>query len=68
MLTHLEIILLGILWIIVGCWICYKRNWYQYYSSLDDQVVNCSFGILFAPANLVIVFFKIFILNGWPDK
>jgi len=35
-MTALEIFLSIVLWIIIGLWISYKRNWYQDYKDLND--------------------------------
>ena len=56
------IILLSILYIIIGLWICFKRDWYKHYI---DQGGVCTAAVIFMPINLLIVFFKEFLINKW---
>lgn len=67
-MTALEIILLIILWVIIGTWISYKRNWYkgEYCPSDKDECILMN--IVFAPLVLIIVLFKYFILGTWNEK
>lgn len=69
-MTLLEIILLGILWIAVGCYICFKRDWYPQKNTMDDAPAEliCTCAIAFAPINLVIVLFKLFFIYKWTNN
>jgi hypothetical protein len=58
-------ILIAILWIITGTWICYKRNWYR--SEGRDDEIGCAIAIVAAPINLLVVFFRVFIISSWDN-
>lgn len=64
-MTGLEIILIIILWIITGLFICSKRKWY--FDQGADQMFVCAMATLFAPINLIVTFFKIYLINKWED-
>lgn len=68
-MTILEIIQLIIIWLAVGTFICYKRNWYpaQGMDDMPSEVV-CFFAVLFAPINLAIVLFRIFFIDKWNNN
>lgn len=55
-----------IIWLILGLFICYKRNWYE--ADEIDPTFTCIIAIVFAPINFIVVFFKLFFLNKWEDK
>lgn len=58
-----------IIWVILGLFICYKRNWYEAYSNIEiEPTFACFMAIVFAPINFIVVFFKLFFLNKWEDK
>lgn len=61
-MTPLEIILTAIIWIIVGCWISYKKNWYMddYYNREENIFTN----IVLAPFVLFIVILKKYFINS----
>jgi surface polysaccharide O-acyltransferase-like enzyme len=57
-----------LLWVIVGVWICYKRNWYEHINSYnEDTTANfvCGCTIVFAPISLLLALFDVFIKNNW---
>ena len=60
-------LLIAILWVVLGVFICYKRNWYKHLNSDDDltPVLAVVISILLTPVNFLIVFFKLFFLNKW---
>jgi hypothetical protein len=70
-MTTLEIWLILILWVIIGCFICYKRDWYDSY---DKQVDGppARFVIIVAivlmPINFLLVFFQRFFLDPWDNS
>jgi hypothetical protein len=66
-LTILDMVLIGIIWIILGCWIGYKREWYGYAMS-DEQSMRVIGGIIFAPINLIVVIFRIMIMEKWDNQ
>lgn len=63
-MTVLEIILIIVLWVITGLFICFKRGWYHLE---DDYTFLCAIATVFAPINLVITFFKIYLINKWEE-
>jgi len=69
-MTPLEIVLLILLWIFVGAFICHKRNWYKHrannYDDKEDAFIFCTF--VFAPIALIIALFREFILDDWNNK
>jgi hypothetical protein len=66
-MTPLELILIAIIWVFVGCFICHKRNWYQHkFNSKENEDVM--FTIALAPIALLISLFKEFILDSWNNK
>jgi len=69
-MTNLEIILTAIIYIIVGLWICWKRNWYKdrfNYTGLNDGSICIVFALLFMPINLLIIFIDEFLLRKWDN-
>ncbi len=58
----LNIILIAILWIIVGVWICWKRDWYW---DWEMNHVLCIIVIILAPINLLLTIFSEYILEKW---
>lgn len=58
----------GLVWIVVGIWVAWKRGWYKYLDRNNDEgeaeiAVLCS--IVFAPLNLFIAFWREFITRKW---
>jgi len=70
-MSNIEISLFIILYIIIGVWICYKRDWYYGTThSFDELIIQTSsvcviYGIILMPLNLIVVFFREFILRRW---
>lgn len=58
-------ILIAILWVIVGFWIAYKRNWYKYAG--DDQRFIIWATVIFAPISLIIAFFSVMVIGKWQN-
>lgn len=50
------------LWIIIGAWICYKRDWYESSEAPGLWIVVAT---VFMPINFLIIFFQMFILDKW---
>lgn len=66
-MTTLEIILIIIVWVFVGCFICTKRNWYKN-EGVNDFVIFCIGSIVLAPIALIIAIFKQFIIAKWYNE
>lgn len=66
-MTSLEVVFLIIIWVIVGCFISYKRKWYPEQELIieDRRVFFILANIVFAPLCLAIALFKEFILDDW---
>ena len=65
-MTALEIILIIVLYISLGMWICQKREWYDHQCNNDgDKAVINIFAIILTPLNILVVFVKEFIIRGW---
>jgi len=62
-MTALETIFIAIFWVILGLFICYKRNWYV--NEGADQNSACLYSVLFAPFNFILTFFKVYLINKW---
>ena len=62
-MTTLETIFIIIDWIILGLFICYKRNWYV--DEGEEQVLTCVFAIVFAPINFLLTFVKLYCIDSW---
>lgn len=71
-MTALEIFLTIVLWIIIGLWISYKRNWYQESSFPDEIDVTAGILILincvFMPIVFMWTFFKEYLNDEWDIK
>lgn len=64
-MTTLEIILIIIVWINLGLFICKKRNWYT--GQGDDTYFSCIFGVIFAPINLIVTIVKVYLIKDWEN-
>lgn len=62
-MTTLEIIFIIIFWVILGFFICYKRNWYEHEGA--DQHSACLFSVIFSPINFLITFVKRYFIESW---
>ncbi len=62
-MTILEEFLIAFIWIIIGCFICYKRKW----NINDDPYFSCTMMIILAPLFLIITFFKVYIIDEWKN-
>ncbi len=68
-MTHLEIILIGIVWVFIGIFICHKRNWYKHYDAYDERKeVMILFTIICSPMALIVALFREFLLDDWNNK
>lgn len=61
-MTTLEIVLISIIWMFIGLFISYKREWYQLEQEPGVSVV-CN--MLFAPISLIISFIRVYCVNEW---
>lgn len=71
--TYLEIILLALLWIFIGCWICYKRDWYKkgfsgYANNSGEQELRCLCAVVFMPFNLIWTIIITYIYEDWNNN
>lgn len=68
-MTTLEIVLILILWVILGLFICYKRDWYpeKDYNDMPSGV-RITFATVLAPLNFIVVFTQMFFLNKWDNE
>ena len=64
----MEVIQFIFIWVVIGVWISYKRNWYIYLSfdNFDSKFI-CACNIIFAPIALIIAFFDVFIKKPWKN-
>jgi hypothetical protein len=60
----ITIILIAILWLIIGVWICWKRDWYI---RMDSHVAFCIFAVILAPISLLLAIINQVILAKWED-
>lgn len=64
----MEVVQWIFMWLVIGTWICYKRNWYKDTTDYaNDSTPNfiCGCTIVFAPIALILAFFDVFIKNNW---
>jgi len=61
-MTNLEIILSIALYLIIGLWLSYKREWYKHD---EDQVLSMLFAIAFMPLNFITIIIRELILRKW---
>jgi hypothetical protein len=63
----MEIVQSIFIWVVIGVWICYKRNWYKNVEFTTDDTPNfvCGVTIILAPIALIMAFFDVFIKNSW---
>lgn len=67
-MTGLEIILSIILYIALGLWIAFKRNWYEYQADdTEGQFWLSLISVVLMPINLIIVFVREFIIAEWDN-
>jgi hypothetical protein len=64
-MTALEIILIIIIWVILGLFICHKRNWYV--EEGTDANFACVFALALAPFNFTLTFFKVYLIDKWKN-
>ncbi|HND46750.1 MAG TPA: hypothetical protein PLC61_10190 [Chitinophagales bacterium] len=60
-----------LLWIIIGLWINYKRNWYKDFHENTEGIspgFACTVSFVFAPINLLIVLYEEFINKDWDNN
>lgn len=58
------IILSAILYLFIGLWICYKREWYE---NWETNGLICFIAIVFMPINLLILLIKEFVIREWDN-
>ena len=67
-MTTLEVILIIILWIILGFFLAYKREWYKNSNDDDDAKFRTWCCVIFAPLNFLIIFTQVFLINKWDNE
>lgn len=70
-MSTLEITLITILWIVLGLWISFKRNWYFVPPESNDsswEQIPIWGNILFCPIALLIALCRQFIFNKWDNE
>lgn len=70
-MTNLEIIELAFIWILLGCLICFKRNWYSHIPKTSNGTTRADYigaTITLSPIALIIAIFNEFILRDWNNK
>jgi hypothetical protein len=64
-MTTLEIILICIIWIALGFFIAYKRDWYE---NRGGEHVECVlFSVIGSPINFIITIIKIYFIDKWKN-
>jgi len=61
-------LLIAILWVIVGFWIAYKRNWYtKWFDGVDSPPASLAIlvCVVFAPVSLIIAFVREMLIDKW---
>lgn len=68
-MTILEIFLTSFIWIVVGVWISYKRDWYKSYNNLDssDRIGAVFCNIALMPIMLFVTIFLQYIKADWEN-
>lgn len=64
----MEVVQCIFIWVVVGVWICYKRNWYKdagAFESDDTPNFVCGVTIILAPISLILALFDVFVKNPW---
>ena len=62
------IIMTIFIWIVVGLWINYKREWYRGYNfegGEDDRKLHCAINVILSPISLIIAFLQEFLIKPW---
>lgn len=55
-------LLLSLIYLIIGVWLCYKRNWYLNSSASEIRIIMAT---LVAPLNLIWLLVRVFIVDEW---
>ena len=59
-------ILITLLWLILGCFICYKANWFNAYrDNVDSNLNGCIFTIIFSPLVFIWDIFNRIFIQKW---
>lgn len=58
-----------VIWLIIGLWVAFKRNWYIHYQNDDEmpQIIICGATIVFGPISLVIAIIKEMGFKKWDN-
>ncbi len=67
MIINMVYILISIIWILLGLWICEKREWYKHIEK-DFQSTACCIAIVFSPLNLIFVLIREFVVHKWDNN
>ena len=55
-----------IIWIIIGVWVAYKRNWYDKFEYVDPPVY-VFMSVALGPIALLIAFFSEMVFKKWDN-
>lgn len=62
------ILLISIIWLFIGLWICFKRDWYSKGKyEYPEPTFICIFSVIVMPLNLIIVFIIEFCNRKWDN-
>lgn len=65
-MTTLEIVLIILLWLILGIFICHKANWFEHFGNgCEPEVPACILAVAFAPLVFLVDFIKRFFIQKW---
>lgn len=65
-MTALDIVLIGLLWILLGLFICSKANWYEYRNRENgEDILSCIMTIIFSPTVFLADFINRFFIQKW---
>jgi len=63
----LNFITILFIWVVIGVWISFKRNWYKHRAK--EMTENAIFfNIIFSPICLILAGFNEFILKKWKNE
>lgn len=65
-MTNLEAILLTLLWIVLGLFMCYKANWFEEYrDDANEHIALCILLVIICPVSFIWNFINRFFIEKW---
>jgi len=62
----LNVVLIMLLWLILGLFICHKANWFKHFGNgYDPEPAACIFAVLCAPVVFIVNFINRFFIQKW---